>query len=182
MPALVVHAHPVPDSLSRALFESAVDALTVDGPPPGAASLCDGDDPDERDLAGVDTLVFVHPTWWGGPPAVLLDWIGRRLGPWIDGQPAEPSPIAGVTTLAVVTTHGSPFWVNRMTGEPGRHLFADSIRPLCAPSCEWHWIAHYGIDAGNAEKRNAFVASVPTRLRAIATRGITRSGASPRQN
>ena len=30
-----------------------------------------------RDLAGVDTLVFVHPTWWGGPPAILLDWVGR---------------------------------------------------------------------------------------------------------
>lgn len=169
MHALVIHAHPVPDSLNRALFAAAIEGLTIDGVPPVAASLCDGEDPTADDLSLADTLAFVYPTWWGGPPAILLDWIERRLGPWIDGSPADPSPMAGVTNLAAVTTHGSPQLLNRMTGEPGRRLFAKSIRALGHTDCAWHWIAYYGIDAGNDETRNAFVASLPDRLRSTVT-------------
>lgn len=169
MSALVVHAHPVPDSLNRALVAAAVDGLSTDGVPPPTASLCDGDDPTIDDLRTVETLVFVYPTWWGGPPAILQDWIERRLGPWIDGNPGAASPIGSVTDLAVVTTHGSPQLLNRVTGEPGRRLFAKSIRLLCHPDSNWHWIAYYGIDADNERTRNAFVESVPGRLRSMVT-------------
>lgn len=170
---MIVHAHPVPDSLGRALFLAAIEGLTTEegsaGSPtagsPIAVSLYDGDDPTVADLRHVETLVFVYPTWWGGPPAILLDWIGRRLGPWIDGAPSEPSPLLSVRKLAVVTTHGSPKLLNRVTGEPGRHLFADSVRTMCAPGCRWQWIAYYGIDADDAATRKAFVAGVPGRLR-----------------
>ncbi len=156
--SLVIHAHPVAESLNRALFAATVEGLTsVDGESPGTALLTEGDDPSPDDLRDVETLVFVYPTWWGGPPASVLDWIDRRLGPWIDGTPAEPSPIAAVRALAVVTTHGSPQLLNRVTGEPGRKLFKRSVVPLAAPSCSWHWLAYHSIDADNAETRSDFV-------------------------
>ncbi len=164
---MIVHAHPVPESLNRSLVTAAIIGLsnTPEALSPVTASLYDGDDPTIDDLRAVETLVFVYPTWWGGPPALLLDWIERRLGPWIDGNPAEASPISSVSRLAAVTTHGSPRLLNRVTGEPGRHLFADSVRTICAPKCRWQWLAYYGIDADNAETRADFVARVPTDLR-----------------
>lgn len=176
MTQLVIHAHPVAESLSRALLAAAVEGLTTpEAGPPATASLTDGEDPTADDLNGVTTLVFVYPTWWGGPPAILLDWIERRLGPWIDASPADPSspapaPIASVETLVAVTTHGSPALINRITGEPGRRLFKRSIKPLASPTCTWHWLAYYGIDADNAKTRNAFIGSVGTDLARITNR------------
>lgn len=161
---LVIQAHPVPDSFNRALFDAVVDALTGPGGSPTAARLCDGDDPDVDALRAAATLVFVHPTWWGGPPAILLDWIERRLGPWIDAQPSEPSPIRSVEQLAVVTTHGSPQLLNRVTGEPGKQLYRHSILPLAAPGCTWKWLAHYGIDADDPAKRAAFLSRIPEQI------------------
>ena len=167
MSALIIHAHPVPDSLNRALFIAAQEGLTAGDDRPAAASLCDGDDPTGADLADVDTLAFVYPTWWGGPPSILLDWVGRRLGPWIDSTPTEPSPLTSVRDLVAITTHGSPRMLNVLTGEPGRRLFGRSVRGLCAPDCRWHWLAYYGIDAENAETRTAFVSGLPDQLRSI---------------
>lgn len=167
MSALIIHAHPVPDSLNRALFAAAQEGLTVGDDRPTAASLCDGDDPTGADLVEVSTLVFVYPTWWGGPPSILLDWVERRLGPWIDSTPAEPSPVASVRQLAVITSHGSPRYLNVLTGEPGRRLFGRSVRGLCAPDCQWNWLAYYGIDADNVDTRTAFLAGLPDRLRSI---------------
>lgn len=168
MTRLVIHAHPVAESLNRALFTAAIEGLTTpSGDAPVVASLTDGDDPTVEDLASATTLAFVYPTWWGGPPAVLLDWIERRLGLWIDSSPAEPSPIASVERMVAITTHGSPQLLNRITGEPGRRLFKRSILPLASPTCSWHWLAYYGIDADNARSRDAFVAGVPAKLRGI---------------
>lgn len=162
---LVIQAHPVPDSFNGALLEAVVGALTGPHGAPVTARLCDGDDPGLDSLESATTLVFVHPTWWGGPPAILLDWIERRLGPWIDEAPSEPSPIRSVEHLAVVTTHGSPQLLNRMTGEPGKQLYRHSILPLAAPGCSWKWLAHYGMDADDPTKRAAFLASLPNGVR-----------------
>ena len=156
----------MPDSFNRALFDITVGALTEAGQEPTAAHLCDGDDPDVATLQAARTLVFVYPTWWGGPPAILLDWIERRLGPWIDDTPGAPSPIGSVEQLIVVTTHGSPQLLNRVTGEPGKQLFRHSILPLAASSCRWKWLALYGIDAGDSDRRAAFLRSLPEQIAA----------------
>lgn len=167
-PGLVIHSHPVADSLSGALFAAAVEGLTTPaGEPPATASLNSGDHPTSADLRAVTTLVFVYPTWWGGPPAKLQDWIERELGPWIDGPSTGPSPISTVERLVAITSHGSPALLNRATGEPGRKLFKRSIKPLASPSCTWHWLSYYGIDADNTATRTAFVNGIPDKLRQI---------------
>ncbi|MFJ2651221.1 NAD(P)H-dependent oxidoreductase [Streptomyces sp. NPDC087420] len=47
------------------------------------------------EVATVDAMVFVHPNWWGMPPAVLAGWVQRVLAPGVayklgtaDGEPA----------------------------------------------------------------------------------------------
>ncbi|MFI1280112.1 MULTISPECIES: NAD(P)H-dependent oxidoreductase [unclassified Streptomyces] len=47
------------------------------------------------EVATLDAMVFVHPNWWGMPPAVLAGWVQRVLAPGVayklgtaDGEPA----------------------------------------------------------------------------------------------
>ncbi|MFD9516553.1 NAD(P)H-dependent oxidoreductase [Streptomyces sp. NPDC059979] len=47
------------------------------------------------EVATLDAMVFVHPNWWGMPPAVLTGWVQRVLAPGVayklgtaDGEPA----------------------------------------------------------------------------------------------
>ncbi|MGW7437598.1 NAD(P)H-dependent oxidoreductase [Streptomyces sp. NPDC054849] len=47
------------------------------------------------EVATLDAMVFVHPNWWGMPPAVLAGWVQRVLVPGVayklgtaDGEPA----------------------------------------------------------------------------------------------
>lgn len=95
-------AHPRPDSFNRALFDAVVDELqgravevvphdlyaegfdpalvaaeteTVDGTPTDSVQVRGYQD----ELAGLDALIFVHPNWWGMPPAILTGWIQRVL-------------------------------------------------------------------------------------------------------
>jgi putative NADPH-quinone reductase len=46
-------------------------------------------------LARADALVLVHPTWWGGPPAVLKGWFDQVLG---EPGPTPPllTPVTGL--------------------------------------------------------------------------------------
>ncbi|MER7055213.1 NAD(P)H oxidoreductase [Streptomyces sp. NPDC000351] len=99
--ALLVHAHPRPDSLTAQLAHRAHARLTADGFTVDVLDLhAEGFDPrmtpeDEPDwadpgkeyspevrahmrrVAVADTIVVVFPLWWFGPPAILKGWIDR---------------------------------------------------------------------------------------------------------
>ena len=114
-------AHPRPGSFNHALFEAVRDELRTRGHEVCAHDLyAEGFDPALRaeetetvdtvsseggaadpllaahrsELATLDGLVFVHPNWWGMPPAVLAGWTQRVLVPGVayklgtaDGEP-----------------------------------------------------------------------------------------------
>ncbi|MEO0494003.1 MAG: NAD(P)H-dependent oxidoreductase [Actinomycetota bacterium] len=160
----VVHAHPVPESFSSAVLDAALDGLSTRAAP-AVHRIGAGDTagPSVDELRSTDELWFVHPTWWGGQPAVLLDWIQRTLGPWIDHADPAPSPLARVTRVVAVTTHGSSAFVNRLQGEPGRQLYRRVITPLCAPDATFDWLALYTLDRTGDAERQAFLDRVRDR-------------------
>ncbi|MFD3698406.1 NAD(P)H-dependent oxidoreductase [Streptomyces sp. NPDC058646] len=111
-------AHPRPGSFNHAVFEAVVGELRARGCQVRAHDLCaEGFAPhlsaDETgtvgsaapavdaqvalhrtEVAALDALVFVHPNWWGMPPAVLTGWLQRVLVPGVayklgtaDGEP-----------------------------------------------------------------------------------------------
>ena len=102
MHALLVVAHPSPDSFSHALAHAAREALVerefavdwhdlyAEGFDPvqrtgEAGNTASADALVERhcaELARADLVVVCHPNWWGQPPAILKGWIDRvfRLG------------------------------------------------------------------------------------------------------
>lgn len=106
MRCLVVHAHPDPQSYSRALRERAVAGLRRAGHEVDVIDLYEcGFEPclsaaehagyyaiglDHPDplvarhielLRRSELLVFVYPTWWSGLPAVLKGWLERVMLP-----------------------------------------------------------------------------------------------------
>ncbi len=159
MRVLVIHAHPVPESYNSVLLNEFVAGIESVGMHDlTVADLNAGDDPDVDDLLAVEALAFVYPTWWGGFPAILLDWVQRRLGPWIDGAETGPSPVRHIRRLVAVTTHGSDKKVNGVVqGEPGRQLFTRGVGGLCRDDVGIEWVALYSIDKLDDAGRSDFI-------------------------
>ncbi len=64
-----------------------------------------------KELETCGGLVFVHPEWWGQPPALLKGWVDRVLRPGVAYEPAgeempegEPVPLLGDKAAMVLAT------------------------------------------------------------------------------
>lgn len=107
METTVVHCHPVDDSYSAALCRAVCDALESRGAPYRLVRLHRGETADRQRLAATEHLIAVYPTWWGGLPARLLDWLQTTLGPDIDG-PGSPGSPDGPGQTAAGSSDGTP--------------------------------------------------------------------------
>lgn len=167
---VVLHAHPQQECLNVALRDRVVETLARAGHGVELVRLTQGEWIDGEAVAGAEGLVLVYPTWWGGLPAPMLSWVQSELATWIDG-PADPasSPLRTVRHLVAITTHGSPSRVNRLQGEPGRHLLRRSVAPLCAPGTRLRWVALYGVDQRSPAQISAFVDRAGSELAAVGT-------------
>ena len=194
MRTLVVHCHPDPESFNTALFRAACDALRSAGNEVEALDLyAEQFDPvltlEERRayvanpgfveakvqkhvdaLRKAEHLVFVHPTWWYGPPALLKGWLERV---WLPGvafmPPAKKGQITApglqhVQRLTVVTTGGAPWWWLKVIGDPHRKLFTRGLRVLMAKKCKVVWLQMHNMNAVDATERSYFLAQVSQRL------------------
>lgn len=184
MRVLVVYCHPNPESFVAAARDRALAGLASAGHDVRLTDLyADGFDPamsaEERrthkvpgvgpeleqyvdDLAWAETLVLVYPTWWGGQPAMLKGWIDRV---WVagvawslsDGDRVPKPRLRGIRRIVVVTTHGSPKWINAVQGESGKRVAIRSIRAMCARRVRTTWCALYGLDTRPEADRVAFL-------------------------
>jgi NAD(P)H dehydrogenase (quinone) len=189
---LLVYAHPVPESFNAAVRDRAVASLEAAGHEVRVADLnAEGFDPvmrpDERRAyhdAGVNEapilaelerlrwaegLIFVYPTWWYGPPAILKGWIDRVWVPHATfTMPEKGKPIGRVMTnirlLGAISTLGSPWWWWRLMGEPGRRILLRGFRPLISPTATTFWLALHEMDSASHARREAFLAKVDRRL------------------
>ena len=142
----IVQSHPVPDSYNAAVTSALTDGLTSIGRTPIVHRLAAGDTgPGQVD----GELFLVFPTWWGGLPSPMLDWVQTTLGPWIDDGRSDPSPWSGVTRLHCLTTYGSDRKNNLIQGVPGQHLMRRTVRRLCARDVDYAWRPLYGMDTIN---------------------------------
>ncbi|NBE54808.1 NAD(P)H-dependent oxidoreductase [Streptomyces boluensis] len=151
-------AHPRPGSFNHALAEAVAAELrardcrvrsydlyaegfdpllpadgtgTVDAAP-------DADDPlvrrHRQEVARHDALVFVHPNWWGMPPAVLTGWVQRVLAPGVayklgtaDGEPAG---LLKARRALVLNTSDTPaVREEREFGDPLERIWAACVLP-----------------------------------------------------
>ncbi|MBX3530039.1 MAG: NAD(P)H-dependent oxidoreductase [Rhizobiaceae bacterium] len=175
MAALVVLAHPLAGSLSHRLAGAVASALRGGGHETTVLDLyAEGFEPrlraEERSgyyataAAGADiarhaallreaeSLVFVFPTWWFGPPAALKGWIDRVFSPGIafDHSPGFGPIVPRLTKLrraAVVTTLGTPWWVDWIAmRRPVRRTFKTAVVGACAPKAHFSYLPLYAAE------------------------------------
>jgi putative NADPH-quinone reductase len=141
-------AHPRPGSFNHAVFDAVVDELRQRGCEVLAHDLCaEGFAPGvtaeetetvqaaERsedaqlalhraEVATLDALVFVHPNWWGMPPAVLAGWVQRVFVPGVAYKlgtaGGEPVGLLRAGRALVLNTSDTP--AEREHGEFGDPL------------------------------------------------------------
>jgi NAD(P)H dehydrogenase (quinone) len=158
----VVHAHPVETSFNRSLFHAVIDGLKSAGHEVDALSLYDEGFPavlsrEERlnyhevpenlapaikpyvdRLRAADALVFVHPVWNYGYPAILKGYFDRIFLPGVsfnlvggkDNQSGTLVPnLKNIRKAAFVTTYGGNRWRSFLMGDPPRRL-----------ASRWGWV------------------------------------------
>jgi putative NADPH-quinone reductase len=159
---LVLLAHPRPGSLNHALAARAADALARDGAEVVVHDLYEerfdpvlradeaftsgqraedvasvtGDElvRTHRDqLASADTLVVVHPNWWGKPPAILAGWLDRVLIPGVayrlDDAGGAPESLLCLQRLLVVNTSDTPAEREADYGDPLEAIWTRCVAP-----------------------------------------------------
>ena len=113
-------------------FLTADETGTVDAaaPEPADASLA----AHRAELAGQDALVFVHPNWWGMPPAILTGWVQRVLAPGVAYKLAtadgEPAGLLKAGRALVLNTSDTP--ADREAtefGDPLERVWASCVLP-----------------------------------------------------
>jgi putative NADPH-quinone reductase len=187
MRALVVYAHPDPESFAGAVLARAVRGLERAGHEVRVTDLyADGFDgamtADERlthkepgvgpdlqrhadDLRWAELLVLVYPTWWSGFPAILKGWVDRV---WVagvawelpDGANRIRPRLGNIRRIIAITGHGSSKLVNMAEGESGKRTVTRSMRSMCSWRTRTTWCALYGLDTSTAEQRDAFLERV----------------------
>jgi putative NADPH-quinone reductase len=189
MKALVVLAHPNPDSFAHELARRAHDGLVAAGHDTtvldlyalGFTAAMNGAeraayheatpilDPvvsRHADLVGTaDVLVFVYPTWWSGLPAILKGWLERVLVPGVgfrfDERSGKVRPgLTNVTRIIGISTYGSPRWYVRLVNDNGRRTLMRALRMSTGWRTSRRWVAMYALDTTTLLQRTEFAAHV----------------------
>ncbi len=197
MRCLVVFCHPDPESFNAALFRAAREALEQAGNElrcidlyaecfdpvlsraeravynTNPALIAAHVQPHVDALDWAEHLVFIYPTWFYGPPAMLKGWLERV---WLPGVAFESPTVKGeapraalghVRRLTVVTTTGSPWWWLKLMGDPGRTLFARGLRVLFARRCQTTVLQLHNMDNVTREDCTRFLNKVSSTLGAM---------------
>lgn len=195
MRILVVYCHPCEESFNAAIRHAAFAALHEAG---HEACLLDlyasGFQPvltaDERrayhtpgdnergieehlaHLRWCEGLIFVYPTWWYGPPAMLKGWLDRVWVPYATfGMPEKNKPITRVLTnirlIGAISTLGSPKWWWWIMGVPGRRTLLTGLSVLCAPRCKTFWLGLHEMDNQSHEYRSRFIDQVRRKMQQL---------------
>jgi putative NADPH-quinone reductase len=155
----VILAHPHPGSFNHAIADEAAsvlrksghavtihdlyreqfdpvlpyDEIPRDAPPDPVITLhC-------REIATADGIVFIHPDWWGMPPAILKGWIDRVLRPGIAYRFAEtdtgdgiPEGLLVARAVLVFNTSNTPAEREQEAfGDPLERIWRDCIVSFC---------------------------------------------------
>jgi len=183
--ALVLFAHPVPESLGAAAHDVVVEALQTRG---WEVDDCDLNaerfDPvmtaqERRNyhdtainaapvqpyvdrLRSADAVVFCFPVWNFGYPAILKGWFDRVMLPGVVFTIAHGklAPcLDNVRKIAAVTTYGSTPWRAFLAGDPPKRLLKRAVWGTVRPD-KIRYIAQYDMNNITPDRCEAFLARV----------------------
>lgn len=187
MKTLIVLAHPLQKSLCHHLAQKAATKARSLGHDVRVLDLYEmGFDPrlsvaersdyytksfaDDAGLQDTEMLILVFPTWWFSLPAILKGWIDRSFLPGVAYDHASDlsalSPrLHNLRHLLVVTTLGSPGWVDRLIlRRPLHRALKWGLAKACAPRAKYSQLSLYQAEAAAAPQVGAFVSKLEKRL------------------
>jgi NAD(P)H dehydrogenase (quinone) len=162
MKVLVVHAHPVETSFNRALFNAVCETLRAKGDEVDAMNLYEEEfqavmsrterleyhdvpgnltpltKPYVDRIRAAEKVVFVHPVWNYGYPAILKGFFDRIFLPGVSfvligGDGADKGKLVpnmkNIKKVAYVTTYGGDRFRTWIMGDPPRRL-----------AMRWAWV------------------------------------------
>ncbi len=114
------------------------------------------------------TLVFVYPTWWSQPPAILKGWLERVLVPGVaftfDDKGKVRPGLQNVRRIIGISTYGAPWTYVKLLNDGGRRMLTRALRMNCGARTPTTWIGLYSIDTLGERERAAFLDRVEHRL------------------
>jgi len=180
--ALVLAAHPCPESFSQALHARVVDTLTARGWEVDDCDLyAEGFNPvlseTERRgyhevednqapvadyverLRAAQALIMVFPVWNFGYPAILKGFLDRVFLPGVSFRLEEGKVrpnLTHVTRLAAVATYGGTRMRALLAGDPPRHCVKRAVWHVCRPKT-MRYLALYDMNRATDARRGAFL-------------------------
>jgi len=161
---LVILAHPNKKSFNHAIAKTAIDALKAKGhgvifhdlykekfdpllrneeiPESGVIDKVVREYCNE--LKKTDGFIFIHPNWWGQPPAILKGWIDRVFRPGVayqfevsdSGEGIPSGLLKGKRALVFNTSNTPDEREKKVFGDPLENIWKRCIFELCG-------ITHY---------------------------------------
>lgn len=119
-------------------------------------------------LARIDAMIFVYPTWWDGPPAMLKGWLDRLWRPNFAFHPDALELLPGmnnIRTVGVITTYGGPdtgSLFNRMP--PMQKRFLDTLKPCVNRRASFFGLGLFEAHEASPEALEAFLLRVETTI------------------
>lgn len=195
MDVVIISAHPCVDSFNHAVVASARRGLERAGHAVTVLDLYDIGFRAELSLADLqayraqteppdqmvrvhieliqtaETLVFVYPTWWGGPPAVLKGWLERVLVPGVafrfDERGRVRPGMTHVRRVVGISTYGSPWLYAKLVTDVGRRMITRALRLNCGWRTATTWLGLYSIDTAGPSDRAAFLDRVEHQMASV---------------
>jgi putative NADPH-quinone reductase len=190
--ALVLFAHPCPESFSAALHGTVVKTLSQRGWDVDDCDLnAEGFSPvlteaerrgyhEEPENIGpvaeyvdrvraAEALVMVFPVWNFGYPAILKGFLDRVFLPGVsfrleDGK-VKPN-LTHIRKLAAVTTYGGSRTRAFLVGDPPRKCVTRAVWHVCRPQ-KMRYLALYDMNRATDAARGAFLARVGREMQAF---------------
>lgn len=182
--ALVLYAHPVPESYGAALHATVVETLVARGWEVDDCDLyTEGFQPvltgDERRayhdtppnpalqsyidrLRAAEALVLCFPVWNFGFPAILKGFFDRVFLPGVSfklvGGRVHPN-LTRIRRLAAVTTYGGTRMRAALAGDPPRAVVTRVVRHVCQPR-KTRYLALYDMNRATPGRRARHLARV----------------------
>lgn len=183
--ALVLFAHPCPESFSAALHREVVDTLQgrdwqVDDCDLNREAFSPVLTEDERRgyhdvgpnegpvrgyverLRAADALVMVFPVWNFGYPAILKGFLDRVFLPGVSFRMEDGKVMPNLThikRLAAVTTYGGTRMRAMLVGDPPRKSVTRAVWHVCRPM-KLRYLALYDMNRATDARRAAFLGRV----------------------
>ena len=121
-----------------------------------------------RLVRAADTLVFVYPTWWSQPPAILRGWLERVLVPGVafrfDSRGKVRPGLQNIRRIVGISTYGAPWTYVKLLNDGGRRMLTRALRMNCGASTPTTWIGLYSMDTLGDRERAAFLNRVEHRM------------------